>query len=228
MENGGRNIERIELVPSKAAQEIGKRALAQFNAQDQRVMIGIVGAPGVGKSTITEEVVALLNAGTSGIAAPLPMDGFHRRHADLVAAGLDHIKGMPQTFDAAGFTRLATKAKAAREPVLAPSYSREIEDVVDNALTIPGDAKILVTEGNYLLLDQPEWHPVRDLLDLAVFLSIPRDKIYQRLITRRAEHGLFADDNIIPHVDNVDMPNYDAVSATIGRADLIIDLITDS
>nr|WP_246473016.1 hypothetical protein [Pelagibacterium limicola] len=188
-----------------------------------RAVIGLVGGPGSGKSTITARLIDTLNA--SGIpTAAIPMDGFHMRHAKLEALGLTAQKGAPQTFEAQAFAEFLTHAKTATQAISGPIYTRDIEDVTDNGYTIAPETQVLIVEGNYLLLDTPPWHHVRPLLDMAVYLDIPRETVRARLLTRHAEHGLFSPDHIVRHVEQVDLPNYDLVSDTGRHADLVISI----
>jgi pantothenate kinase len=106
----------------------------------------------------------------------------------------------------------------------APAYSRKIEDVVPDAITIPASAKLLVTEGNYLLLASSPWWPIRPLLDLAIYIDVPRDLVRARLLKRHAEEGLFTEERNRAHIERVDLPNYDLVQRNKSRADIIIEL----
>lgn len=226
MDAGQRESEILNLTPEDAAREIAQRAIIKTAQLGRRVVIGVAGGPGSGKSTLAEDAISILNKRIDGSAVRVPMDGFHQRHAALVAQGIDGLKGAPETFDPHAFVRFLTGLKAAKRPMEAPSYSRKLEDVVENAFTIPGNAPILLVEGNYLLLDHPAWRPVRELLDLAIFIMVPRDKVRARLIKRRAQHGHFTPQEIQTHVDGVDLINYDAVAGNNVFADLTINLIT--
>ncbi len=193
-----------------------------------RVALGIAGGPGVGKSTLATSLVAALNSETRGFAAYVPMDGFHMKHAKLVGLGTDKDKGMPHTFEGAAFADFLERLKKADGPVSGPGYSRKIEDVVEEAFTVAPEAKLLVVEGNYLLLATAPWWRVRPLLDLAVFLDVPRELVRARLLKRHAEEGLFTEERNREHVERVDLANYDLVQRSRPRADLVVHLITAS
>jgi pantothenate kinase len=186
----------------------------------RRVVVGVAGGPGVGKSTIASEVVARLGAE----AAYVPMDGFHMRHRKLEELGTVKDKGAPHTFEGQAFAEFLAKLKDATTDIAGPGYSRAIEDVVDDQFMVPASARVLVTEGNYLLLAVAPWWRVRPLLDLAVFITIDRAKARERLLKRHAEHGRFTADYIREHVDQVDLANYDLVQRSAGRADLVVEL----
>ena len=98
---------------------------------------------------------------------------------------------------------------------------------MDNAFTVAPETKVLVVEGNYLLLGRPPWDAVKSLLDLAVFIDVPREKVWSRLMKRHAEEGLFSEDRNREHIDRVDLPNYDLVARFKSRADLVINLVTE-
>ncbi len=221
-------MESLALTPDAAIALCARRARAVAEVYRSRVVVGIAGGPGVGKSTMAAALVERLNLEKPGIAALVPMDGFHIRHDRLVALGRDNEKGAPETFEAAAFVAALDRLRTARESMFIPGYSRAIEDVVENAHEVPAAARILVVEGNYLLLAEPPWGQLRRLIELAVFLDVPRDMVRARLLRRHAEHGLFTPERIVRHVDNVDLPNYDRVAPSRARADLGIDLVTES
>ena len=194
----------------------------------RRVALGIAGGPGVGKSTLAAALVARLNGDAANVAALVPMDGFHMKHDRLVALGIETDKGMPHTFDGEAFASFVAAVKSATGPVSGPGYSREIEDVVQEAFIVAAETRLLVVEGNYLLLDAAPWDRVRAQLDAAVFLQTPRKTVRARLLKRHAAHGLFSEDRNRLHVDRVDLANYDLVEGSRARADIAIDLITES
>lgn len=213
----------MHLTPEAALSWLVARAEAL--AQDEgRIAIGIAGGPGVGKSTLAAEIVAALNAGAPSLAALVPMDGFHIKHARLEAMGQTDFKGAPHTFEAQAFVDFIGSLKKATAPVSGPGYSRKIEDTVENAFTVPAEARVLVVEGNYLLLDEAPWSGVRPLLDLSVFISVPRDIVAARLLKRHAAEGLFTEERNRAHIARNDLPNYDRVMLSSDRADVVITL----
>ena len=158
----------------------------------RRIAVGLAGGPGVGKSTLASQIVKNLNSIEAGSATFVPMDGFHMRHGELEAQGTVKEKGAPHTFEGTEFVEFLKRLKSAIDAVSGPGYSRKIEDVVENAFTVSPETKILVTEGNYLLLESAPWDAVRPLLDLAVFIHVPREMVRSRLMKRHAEEGLFS------------------------------------
>src|SRR5690606_24576006 len=209
----------LRLTPDDALVLLEREA-AGLIARPGRRVLGIAGGPGVGKSTMAQRLVAALG----DVAAYVPMDGFHMKHAKLEALGTAIEKGMPHTFEGAAFIDFLARLKAATGPVSGPGYSRKIEDVVEDAFTVPATTKLLVVEGNYLLLATAPWWQVKPLLDLAVFIDVPRELVRTRLIKRHAEEGLFTEERNRAHIERVDLPNYDLVQRSRSRADIAIDL----
>lgn len=215
----------VELTPEEALRQLLDMAqrLAE-SADGKRVALGLAGGPGTGKSTLAEKLVAALNAALPGSTALVPMDGFHMKHAKLEAMGETDFKGAPHTFEAGDFARFLERLKGASEAVSGPGYSRKIEDTVEDAFTVGAPVQILIVEGNYLLLDQGDWAKVRPLLDFAAFISVPRELVRARLMKRHAEEGLFSEERNRAHIERTDLPNYDLVSKTRDRADVVIEL----
>ena len=218
----------LQLTPEAALATMAAKVREVLARREGRIAIGLAGGPGVGKSTLAVQLVAALNAAEPGLAAYVPMDGFHMRHAKLERLGTVRDKGMPHTFEGEAFAGFLAALKAATGPLSGPGYSREIEDVVDDAFTVPAAARVLVAQGNYLLLADAPWARVRPLLDLAIFLDVPRDIAKARLLKRHAEHGLFTEARNHEHVERVDLANYDLVRGSRGRANVVIELVTEA
>jgi pantothenate kinase len=176
---------------------------------------------------LAAEIVTMLNATKPGSAQLVPMDGFHIRHAKLEAMGQTDFKGAPHTFEGAAFVSFLHHLKGAQAAVSGPGYSRQIEDVVDDAFTVGPDVRVLVVEGNYLLLTEGPFAGVKPLLDYAVFIDVPRDVVEARLLRRHAEAGLFSEERNRAHIARNDLPNYDLVSLSQDRADVVICLLTE-
>jgi pantothenate kinase len=155
-------------------------------ADGQRRLLGIAGPPGAGKSTVAELVVTALDEA----ARLVPMDGFHLAQAELVRLGRRDRMGAPDTFDAAGYVALLRRLREGREPVVyAPDFRRTIEEPIAGAIAVPHDVPLVVTEGNYLLLDQGDWAAVRELLDEAWYVECDEQLRLERLIARHVEFG---------------------------------------
>jgi pantothenate kinase len=173
----------------------------------------------VGKSLFAEALVAL----TPGSVA-VPMDGFHLADVTLDAQGLRDRKGAPETFDARGYAALLHRlGERAPWPVYAPGFARDLEQPLAGAITVPPEADVVVTEGNYLLLDRPEWRAVRAELDEVWFLLTDEQVRRARLVDRHVAFGK-EPDVARAWVDRVDQPNADLVAAACRRADRVVDL----
>ncbi|MFH9262997.1 nucleoside/nucleotide kinase family protein [Streptomyces sp. NPDC017546] len=162
------------------------RARALTETGTRRVL-GIAGPPGAGKSTLAERLVAALD----GRAALVPMDGFHLAAAELERLGRTDRKGAPDTFDAAGYAALLRRLRAPDplHAVYAPAFDRSLEEPFAGSLPVPPDVPLVVTEGNYLLLDEGPWAPVRALLDEVWFLEPDPEARVRRLVDRHVRHG---------------------------------------
>jgi len=208
----------------EAALELLHREAEALLALPGRRALGIAGGPGVGKSTLAQKLVADLGP----VAAYVPMDGFHMKHAKLEALGTVADKGAPHTFEAGDFANFLIALKAATGPMSGPGYSRKIEDVVDDAFTVPAETKLLVVEGNYLLLATAPWWRVKPLLDRAIYIGLDREIVRTRLMKRHAEEGLFTEERNRAHIERTDLPNYDLVVRSKPRADVAIELVTSA
>lgn len=216
--------DRLKLTPQQALSRLVPHVLEMESQAHRRIAIGFAGGPGTGKSTLAAELVTMLNAVHPGRAQLVPMDGFHMKHAKLEAMGQVDYKGAPHTFEGAEFVSFLHHLKVAKTAISGPGYSRKIEDVVENAFTIGPDVKVLVVEGNYLLLTEGPWAGVKPLLDYSVFIDVPRDLVKARLLKRHGEEGLFSEERNRAHIERNDLPNYDLVCLSQDRADVVISM----
>jgi len=154
-------------------------------------------------------------------AAYLPMDGFHLADVALRRLGLLDRKGAPETFDAWGYAALLRRLRTARETVWAPGFERDLEQPLAGAVALEPESHLVVTEGNYLLLDRPEWRAVRAELDEVWFLDVPDDLRRRRLVARHTAYGKTAAE-AERWVARVDDPNARLVAATRPSADRVL------
>ncbi len=155
-----------------------------------RFLLGIAGSPGSGKTTLAAALVAALNARRPGGAVALPMDGFHLANRTLDRLGRRDRKGAIDTFDGWGFLALLQRVHAETDhTVYAPSFRREVDEGVSGEIAIDPEARVVVVEGNYLLVDDGPWARVREALDEAWFCATPDAIREARLIERHARHG---------------------------------------
>lgn len=185
-----------------------------------RVIIGIAGPPGAGKSTVAAALVHELGQG----AVLVPMDGFHLSNQVLQSLGRRDRKGAPDTFDATGYVALLRRLRSpCADVVYAPVFRREIEEPIGAGIPVPPEASVVVTEGNYLLLDSHPWRQVRDLLDAAWYLEVDDAVRMKRLIARHVEFGK-TPDAARAWAERSDQRNADIIAASAHRADLLLRL----
>ncbi|MCT2587458.1 nucleoside/nucleotide kinase family protein [Actinophytocola gossypii] len=154
--------------------------------RSERAILGICGAPGAGKSTLAELLVADLGPA----AVYLGMDGFHLAQVELDRLGRTDRKGAPDTFDAAGYVNLLSRLHARPDEVVyAPVFRRDLEEPIACAVPVPPEVRLVVTEGNYLLLPDPPWNAVRPLLTESWFLAPDEDERRTRLRARHESFG---------------------------------------
>ena len=177
-------------------------------------MLGITGPPGAGKTTLAEDIAALVNE-RRGVrfAVVAPLDGFHLPNAVLDERGLRAVKGAPQTFDCEGYLRLLSRVRQEpAETTLWPAFERALDERTAAAIVIAPPTRLVVTEGNYLLVEGPCWRRVRALLDEAWYVDAPREVLRARLIARAIAYGR-TEEEATRHVDGSDLPNADLVAA---------------
>ncbi|WP_067135972.1 nucleoside/nucleotide kinase family protein [Microtetraspora malaysiensis] len=163
---------------------------ARSSATGRTAVLGIAGKPGAGKSTLAAALTEALNAERPGVAVLAPMDGFHLSNEVLTRLGLRDRKGAPETFDAWGYLALLERIRGGREPVVyAPTFDRAIEEPVAGAVPVPRETALVVTEGNYLLLDEEPWRRVRALLDEIWYVEVADALRLDRLTARHAAFG---------------------------------------
>jgi pantothenate kinase len=193
------------------AAAIAARAQA---AGEGRFLVGLAGPPGAGKSTLAARLVALLGQG----ARAVPMDGFHYDDAVLEARGLRARKGAPETFDTAGFLHLLSRLRTEDELAI-PLFDRALEISRAAADVVTAADRILLVEGNWLLLDEAPWNAAR--YDLTVWIDVPEAELDRRLVARWAHHGK-TPEAARAWIDGNDLPNIRRAIRGSRPADLVL------
>jgi pantothenate kinase len=183
-----------------------------------RVMLGLVGAPGAGKSTLAQSLLQAFAA----IAQVVPMDGFHLANVELQRLGRAGRKGAPDTFDSAGYAALLHRIRDQRSDcsdiVYAPEFRREIEEPIAGAIAVLASTRLVITEGNYLLLDTGAWAAVPATLDELWYVQVDDDDLRrQRLVQRHEQFGR-SPEAALAWMESTDEPNARLIHASRHRA----------
>lgn len=193
-------------------------------ASESRLLIAIAGAPGSGKSTSAEQLSALLNGSSIETAAVFPMDGYHFDDIVLNARGLRSRKGSPETFDVAGLRHMLERLRLNQEDEIAvPVFDRTLEISRAGARLISREVKVLIVEGNYLLLDSAPWSALGQFFDLTVSIRVSEEELRRRLMERWRGAGL-SDGEIQAKVEENDLPNGRTVLAGSVAADFVLEM----
>ncbi|UFU05095.1 nucleoside/nucleotide kinase family protein [Ruania halotolerans] len=199
-----------------------ERILDRAGAGEARVLIGIIGAPGAGKSTLTDALQEAL-AAHKVTSAVVGMDGFHLAQAELDRLGRADRKGAIDTFDAAGYVALLRRLRDQRpgdEMIYAPRYVRgAIEESIGSAVPVSGEVRVVLTEGNYLLAESPPWNEIARIVDETWFLATDPVGRRERLLARHLANGKTME-RALAFTDGSDARNADFIESTAARADV--------
>ncbi|GAA2712406.1 nucleoside/nucleotide kinase family protein [Actinoplanes palleronii] len=190
-------------------------------AGGRRAVLGITGAPAAGKTTLAEALVrTLARAGVP--VAHVPMDGYHLADGELDRLGRRDRKGAPDTFDAAGYAALLRRLREDEDDlVYAPSFERLLEQPLAGAIPVPRAARLIISEGNYLLVDEPRWCDARRRFDEIWYVDLAQEERVRRLVERHVRFGK-PQAEAIAWATGTDEHNAGLIVATRDRADLIV------
>ncbi|GGL44086.1 nucleoside/nucleotide kinase family protein [Phycicoccus endophyticus] len=208
--------------PGAEGVEALARAVADLVPPQGRALLGIAGVPGVGKTTLVEALLERLGH-TLGpdVVAHVPMDGFHLADVQLDRLGLRDRKGAPETFDVGGYAALLRRLRVERGPVYAPGFERTLEQPLAGALVVPERARLVLTEGNYLLLATAAWRAVREALDEVWWLEDDDGTRRERLVARHERFGK-APAAARSWVETVDEANAALIRGTAAAPDRVV------
>jgi|YNPNPStandDraft_1061719.scaffolds.fasta_scaffold29383_2 pantothenate kinase len=213
---------------------------ARQRALGRRLLVGISGLPGSGKSVTAAtlaRVLDILGQERGDRAIYLSLDGFHFPNAWLEThmgpdydghlVPLRQIKGAPSTFDAAAVAERLARVRAGEESVPFPTYSRLLHDPVPDAVMVTAAHRLIVFEGNYLFLDLPPWPTVRELFDVRLFVETPTPARIHNLRQRHLRGGKTLAE-AEHHIAAVDERNAGLIATSVRYADLRLIRSSDS
>jgi pantothenate kinase len=208
----------IQIFSLEAAVE---RAITLTQNAESRVIIGLVGKPGSGKSTLSTHLMKKLPKETTAL---VPMDGFHLSNAQLAWLGRSERKGAPDTFDSDGYANLIERIKiGSDEEIHFPIFHRELDESISDEGIVPPNTTLVLTEGNYLLLEEGGWSKIPNLLTESWFIDVNNDRRMARLVSRHIKYGK-SPEAAHEWANGPDQRNADLIEATRMKADAIVHL----
>lgn len=158
--------------------------IAKITPKEERIFVAVAGPPASGKSTFAAKLVE-----QNEDFALVPMDGFHLDNSILDQRGLRQRKGAKNTFDVAGLINLMHRLRAEQE-IFFPIFNRQKDLAIAGAGKICAEKRVVVVEGNYLLLNEKPWQQLHSFWDYSIFLSVDQEELKKRLINRWLSNGL--------------------------------------
>jgi len=202
------------MIPALTVDELGEH-VARRAAGTDRYLLGLAGPPGSGKSTIAAELARRLDA------IVVPMDGYHRGNEELEALGLRDVKGSPPMFAADEFVEMVGALRAHDGDVALPSFDRDADAPIPEAIVVSRDDRIVIVEGNYLLLDHTPWNRLGAYFDLVAHIDLDDGVRRDRLIARHVRYGMTPEEAARFALDS-DEPNARLVARGRDRADIVV------
>jgi pantothenate kinase len=198
-----------------------ERLLLLSQNSSSRVIVGLVGKPGAGKSTLSNYLLKKLPKETTTL---VPMDGYHLSNLQLKQLGRSDRKGAPDTFDSFGFLHLLQRIKMSTdEEIYFPVFHREMEESIASEGVVHPHTSLILVEGNYLLLDNDGWLGVAKTLTESWFIDVDNDRRMARLVARHIKYGKSLEE-AHAWAHGSDQKNSDLVELTRQKADVVIHL----
>jgi pantothenate kinase len=211
----------MEKILLKDVSEALARIKDLVDKSNKRIVIGIVGKPGAGKSTLTSQLISNLPKDS---AVLIPMDGYHLSNKQLAKLGISDRKGAFDTFDSDGFVKLLKSVnRESEKDIYFPIFYREIEESYAADGVVPANTKLVITEGNYLLLDRGGWEAVREELDEVWYIEVDDRLRLDRLTKRHQSYGRNYEE-AFAWASGSDEKNAELVAKTRDKADVIVEI----
>ena len=199
--------------------EEAKAIVVERAAESQRTIIGIIGKPGGGKSTLSKY---LLKGIDPTLVSVVPMDGFHLSNKVLKELGRSDRKGAQDTFDVKGFTTLIERIKLdSADPIYYPIFDRSIEESIASQGVVYPSTRVVIVEGNYLMHDKDGWQEISPLLDQSWYAFLDEDLRISRLISRHIAFGKDPE-SAKAWAKGSDQVNAELIETGVGRCDFLI------
>jgi len=204
--------------------QLAKALIQRGTPPRRRGILAIAGVPGSGKSTLAKALIDSFNRAQHGLAVGLPMDAYHMTNAKLERLGLRNRKGAVQTFEAQQYFKHLAQVRDASKRVSLPTFDRTMGDPVFTGRPehrVDEQTRYIITEGNYLLLDELPWTAIDGLADLRVWIDIPAKRAKRQTIQRHIRFGKTPQEAKRWYETN-DQLNADFITRRSRHADLIV------
>ena len=199
--------------------EEAKAIVVECASASTRTIIGIIGKPGGGKSTLSKY---LLKGMDPTLVSVVPMDGFHLSNKVLKELGRSDRKGAQDTFDVKGFTALIQRIKMdSAEPIYYPIFDRSIEESIAAQGVVYPSTRVVIVEGNYLMHDKDGWQEISPLLNQSWYAFLDEDIRISRLISRHIAFGKDPD-SAKAWAKGSDQVNAELIETGVGRCDFLV------
>ena len=204
---------------NELTKEDAKEIVLTLAAGSARTIIGIVGKPGGGKSTLSK---FLLKGCDETLVSVLPMDGFHLSNKVLKSLGRSDRKGAPDTFDVKGFAEILNRVVHDQaNPIYYPIFDRSIEESIAAQGVVLPSTRVVIVEGNYLMHDRDGWQEISPLLNQCWYAYLDEDIRISRLISRHIAFGKDPE-SAKAWAKGSDQVNADLIESSVARCDFVI------
>ena len=201
------------------SKEEAKALVVEWTSASTRKIIGIIGKPGGGKSTLSK---FLLKGMDPTLVSVVPMDGFHLSNKVLKELGRSDRKGAHDTFDVKGFTALVARIKQdSSDPIYYPIFDRSIEESIAAQGVVYPSTRVVIVEGNYLMHDKDGWQEISPLLDQSWYAYLDEDLRISRLISRHIAFGKDPE-SAKAWAKGSDQVNAELIETGVARCDFLI------